>query len=36
MAICNALGVKVTRQEMNDVYDTIVKEMIITRGLRCD
>ena len=34
--ICKALGVKVTKDELITVYETIVKEMIITRGLTRD
>ena len=34
--ICKALGVETTKDELISVYRTIVKEMIITRGLTRD
>jgi len=36
IAVCKALGVSVTQGELSEVYGTIVKEMIVTRGLRRD
>jgi hypothetical protein len=36
LAICNALGVPVTEEELTQVYSAIVNEMIITRGLQRD
>jgi hypothetical protein len=36
LAVCRALDVPVTREELVEVYGTIVKEMIITRGLQRD
>jgi hypothetical protein len=36
MAVCNALGVAITRGELCDIYKVIVEEMIVTRGLARD
>jgi len=36
MEICEALGVSIKEDELKRVYDMIVKEMIITRGLKRD
>jgi len=36
MEICEALGVSIKEDELKRVYDVIVKEMIITRGLKRD
>jgi hypothetical protein len=36
LAICNALGVQVTKDELLDLYGILVKEMIMTRGLTRD
>lgn len=36
MDIARALDVSITEEELKDVYSVIVKEMIITRGLRKD
>jgi hypothetical protein len=36
MDICKALGVEVTPEELIAVYGTIIKEMILTRGLTRD
>ena len=35
-AVCQALGVAVTDDELRQVYDVIVREMIETRGLQRD
>ena len=35
-AVCQALGVAVTDDELRQVYDVIVREMIVTRGLQRD
>ena len=36
MDVAKALGVNVSEKELKEVYAAIVKEMIITRGLRKD
>jgi len=36
MAVCDALDVPVTKEELCDLYKVIVEEMIITRGLARD
>jgi hypothetical protein len=36
LAVCHALGVKINKDELIKVYGTIVKEMIMTRGLTRD
>ena len=36
LAVCKALDVPVTQEQLVEVYGTIVKEMIITRGLQRD
>lgn len=36
LAVCNALGVAMDAESLTAVYDVIVKEMIVTRGLTRD
>lgn len=35
-AVCSALGVEVTEDELREVYKVLVEEMIVTRGLQRD
>lgn len=35
-AVCEALGVAVSEKELEEVYEVIAKEMIVTRGLQRD
>jgi hypothetical protein len=36
LAVCQALGVSVTADDLREVYGAMVKEMIVTRGLQRD
>ena len=36
IAICNALGISITKEELLDLYKVLVQEMIVTRGLTRD
>ena len=36
LAVCEALGIPMTRDQLREAYGVIVQEMIVTRGLKRD